>query len=1001
VIYRFGAFELDEQAGELRRGGELVLVQPKPLALLALLLRERERVVSQDELFEALWPGVAVTSGSLTRAVSHARRAIGDTHKGALIRSVPRRGYRFAGEVSVHGKANPAREPAPLAAPASTPTRPRPPSEIFVGREDALAKLRAAAEEARMGSGRLVLVTGSAGIGKTRLTEVFARELNEQGALVVVGRCRDGEGVPAFWLWFQVLRALEAAGHAAGTLPEAGTAPASPAEWSAERRFLFFDSLSRALLAASRARPLVLLLEDVQWAQAPSLRLLEHLTFEIAESRLLVVATVRSEVRERGHPVSRTLAVLRSHERCTQIDLAGLSRGAVGALLARVIGRPAPADLTSELFARTEGVPLFVREAVRLLVERGDLRHPERIRRRGVTLPVHSLALIRRSLDTLSGPCAELVGAGSVLGREFGLIQVAHVAQLERAEALDRIEEAVAAGVLEEVADAAATYRFTHALFQEAAYEDLSIGTKARLHLRAAERLEQQYGEDPSAVIAELAHHHHQAIGVGDPRRAFERAVQAAEVASRVFAYEQAATHYQQAAAALEHFESVDPGLRLSTCLALGEAYRRSGDRAGRRAVCEQAMQSARALGWSRELALAAIGFCDVAEWSPDDEAADAAVDEALAGLDPAEIALRARLMTRRAYLNMKLPSEKVEPVARKAANLSRESGDAEAIQEALYVLHYALAGPDHLDERQQLISEICDVARRSSSREPAVIASLDIACDRICLGDPAGERKLRAEASAMSGASPSPGMVWHMKVFDAGRALLEGRFDAADQLTRDALLVGQRIEHPYARACFNAQCMQRERDRGDFEQVRSLFAGGLRSRRGATHWAKAIVARNELQLGNEGLARELFADLVRPGLGEMARGIRWIGTMVETAHLCAELDDAEQAEVLVRLLAPVEHLHGVLPVPIQYGGPVSYCLARLYETLGRAEEARQLYEEARESVVRLGARPMQARIAQDAARLLARRRDLGRAEALLAEARDIADSLGMSLWDR
>ena len=216
--------------------------------------------------------------------------------------------------------------------------------------------------------------------------------------------------------------------------------------------------------------------------------------------------------------------------------------------------------------------------------------------------------------------------------------------------------------------------------------------------------------------------------------------------------------------------------------------------------------------------------------------------------------------------------------------------------------------------------------------------------------------------------------------------------------MTRDALLVGERIDHPYARSCFAGQRMQLFRDRGDLEEVRSLFARALHSRHSATHWAKAIVARNELQLGNEGEARRLFEDLAASEFTELVRGIRWLGTMVEIAHLCADLDDPRRAETLVRLLGPVEHQHGVLPVPIQYGGPVSYCLARLCETLGRVDAARELYEEAIEGVVRLGARPMQARIQQDAARLLARRGEAARAEALRVEARGLADALGMEL---
>lgn len=999
MIYRFGAFELDEEAGELRRSGEPVRIQPKPLALLTLLVRESGRVVSQGELFEALWPGTAVTPSSLTRAVSHARRAIGDTHKGERIRSVPRRGYRFGGDVAVASGA-PVRisEPGPARRGAASGL-----ASVFVGREDAFAVMHEVWSQVGEGRGAVVLVSGPAGIGKTRLVEVFGDRIGALGPPVIFGACRDGEGVPAFWLWAQVLRRLSSLGWLSpepsweALLSGAG-APEdeSSRDLSAEQRFHFFDSVSRALKKMVVERPLVLVLEDLQWAGSPSLRMLEHLAFELRETRLMIIGTVRSEIRERGHPIHRTLSILRKHPSCSNIDLGGLSRAEVGSMLTDVIGRPPPAELTSELFASTEGVPLFLREAVRLLAERGDLERPERIRRRGVTLPRHAVDLIRRALDALSDPCSELVAAGSVLGREFTLSYVAAVARLDRGDALDLLDDAVAAGVLEEAPGAAASYRFTHALFQEAAYEALQAGSRARLHMRAAERLEIQYAEDPSLVIAELAHHHHQAIAIGDPERAFECATRAAEQARHVFAYEQAADHYEQAADALEHFELVDPSKRLAVLLALGEAHRLAGDRARRRSVSEQAMQSARALGWPRAFAEAAIRFCDLSEWSPRDEAAVASVAEALGGLAEDDAKLRARLTARRAYLMMQSSPEKAQPVAREAVGLARRSGDPEALQESLYTLLYAIAGPDHHAERREMIGELCEAARASHSSETTVIAALDIACDCLSVGDRPGAEQMRREVATLSGESPSPGMVWHASVFDTGVALLEGRFDPVEQMARDALLVGQRIDHPFALACYNGQIMQLHRDRGELEEVLALFEPALRSQRSPTHWVKAVIGQTQWQLGNERRARELFEDLAQADFADIGRGIRWIGTIVETAHLCADLGDGAGAETLIRQLTPVEHHHGVLPVPIQYRGPVAHCLARLHESLGLADPARQLYEEALESAEALGARPTLARIQLDAARLLARAGDSEGANRLQKTGSHLASSLGM-----
>lgn len=997
MIYRFGRFELDEEAGELRDAGQPVSIQPKPLALLLLLIRARQRVVTQDEIFEALWPDTVVTSDSLTRAVSHARRAIGDSGKGEWLRSLPRRGYRFVGDVvEIGGKAA---VPGPAAGAASgEPRRPEPvrATDVFVGRDEAIAGLDEAWQGAERGSGRIVVVTGAAGVGKTRLAEVFARKANERGALVVVGRSRDGEGVPAFWLWSQVLRDLAGAGLIDERHDFEGLLSGLGQATDAEQRFRFFDSVARALIDASRKRPLLLVLEDLQWARSPSLRLLEHLSFELAEARLLLIATIRSEPRERGNPVDHTLSILQRHDHVDRIDLAGLSRAAIGRLLAEVMGCPAPTELTSELFARTEGVPLFVREAVRLLEERGELRHPERISRRGISLPRHAVDLIRRTLDGLADECAELVGAGAVLGREFTIGQVAAVSGVDPDVALDRLDAAVAAGVLDVIPEAAASYRFTHALFQEAAYDGLQPGQRVRIHGRAAARLERQYAEDPRAVIAELAHHHHQSIAVGDPERAFECAILAAKEASRVLAHEQAATHYEQALDALGHFETIDPGRRLGVLIELGEAHRRAGDRTRRRQVSAEAMESARALERFDEFAQAAIRFCDINEWSPGDEPALEAVEEALRCVDASEAVLRTRLNVRRAYLRLRFPD--AIAIAREAASHARRIGDPQTLQEALYVLVYALAGPDHLEERRTLSDDLVGAALQSKSPDTAVIALLDIGSDYLAIGDAKNARRLRDDVTRVIGDRPSPGAIWHTGVFDAGCALLDGRLDQVEQRMADALLFGTRIGHPYARVCYEAQSMQLHRYRGEFEAIEASFRPGMPISSGSSHWPRTIHARNAFMLGDTERARALWDELARRDFADFARGIRWIATMVEIAHLCADLEDTRRAATLIPLLSEVESLHGVLPMTIIYGGPATYCLARLHEIMGDADTAIEYYESALEAAAALGARPIQASIQRDMARPIARRGDRDRAAALNREAETLASLIGCRL---
>jgi tetratricopeptide (TPR) repeat protein len=408
-------------------------------------------------------------------------------------------------------------------------------------------------------------------------------------------------------------------------------------------------------------------------------------------------------------------------------------------------------------------------------------------------------------------------------------------------------------------------------------------------------------------------------------------------------------------------------------------------------------MQSARALGRPLEFARAAAGFCDLTEWAPRDDEARAALEEALAAI-PADTAggERALLLTRLAYLSARDDVAGAEPRAREALVRARQLGDPALHQDAAYVLHFLLAGPDHLDERADLAREVLEGAEGAGARDTALITVLDWACDRLTLGDAAGARERRAEAAELAGPEPHPGRAWHLRVFDAGFAWLEGRLDEAARLTGEASRLGQRIAHPYARGVDRVLRAGLARERGDEAEVLRVFDPELPIRQGPMQWVQAFTARALVATGREAEARAFFEDLASAGFERIPRNIRWHGTLVEVAHLCAELGDAERARSLVEILAPVEHQHGVLPMPICYGGPVARCLARLHALLGRAGEAEELYLEALDACATLGARPMQARVGVELGTLVARR-DRARGRERLAEAERLAGELGLA----
>jgi DNA-binding winged helix-turn-helix (wHTH) protein len=976
VIYRFDDYELDEGTGELRRGGARVEIQPKPLELLALLVRERARVVPSDELMRALWPGVAVTPSSLTRAVSLARRAIGDTHRASRIQSAARRGYRFVAEV----RELPARAPAGAPAAALDASGAAP----FVGREPAFAELRAAFEAACAGAGQIVLVSGRAGIGKTRLVETFARECERAGARALEARCRDREGAPAFWMWGQLLRRIGADDPDAPALrelqrlsAELGLAGAGDAQRSASRspeqtRFLFFEAASDVLREAASRAPLVIVLEDVQWAASESLRMLEHVAHELARARLLLIATVREEPAAPAGPLDRTLAALRQLERCRAIELRAFSRREVGELLALAIGRPAPPDLTTELAAHTEGVPLFLREAIRALKASGELDHPERLAARALPIAEKSLQLLQRSLRALPERCLALLEAGAVLGREFALPIAADVCAFAREDAAEALDSAFSASVVEPVRGRASSWRFAHALYREAVYEGIAPGRRARLHLRAAERIEQRAAPDPSRALSELSYHHFEALAVGDAARAMHFAERAAEQSSARLAWAEAATHWTRAVAAAEHVPA--PAARkLELLLRLGEAHALARDPEGRRSALREAFALATSLGRSAEQIRAAVLYCDLSEWSPSDPDAEPLLRAALDAAPAADSHARAQLLTRLAYRRVRANGPAAAAIAREALPLARASGDPQQIQEAAYVLLFALAGPDQLAERAALRDEIERAALATPQRDTGLIALLDLACDRLMLGDAAAARELRRAAGVLAGESPHPGLRWHLTTYDAGLAALEGRLDESEMLARDAVVAGRRARHPYAQGCFDIQRVLIAFERGDAQLAVDVFERFTARDPGSwgvpIHWIVALVARARLALGQREAAAALWRRLAEPGFAAVPRNIRWTRSLAEIAHLCADLGDAERAPELIALLEPVADQHGVIPIPVAYGGPLRYALARLYDLSGRPVLAQQSLTEAITRCDRLGATSWSARLKVEASR--------------------------------
>jgi predicted ATPase len=375
-------------------------------------------------------------------------------------------------------------------------------TEVFVGRHHELAALCAALDEACAGSGRLALIAGEPGIGKTRTALELTTQAAQRDARIVWGRCHEEAGAPPYWPWAQILRTVVAAtdeeelraaldagaGDIADIVPEIRARlpdldPPTTLSDPSETRFRLFGSIARFLINVSRRQALVLVLDDLHWADVPSLRLLEFLAQEMADSRLLVVGTYRETALSRQHRLSDTLGALARVPHGVRLHLSGLNAEDVRRFVATAAGMVPPAWLTRAIHDQTEGNPLFVREVVRFLDQQGQFSGAVLVGAgpTAIRLPEGVREVIGRRLNLVSAACNGILAVAAVIGREFTLDVLMRASQPRTEETvLDALDEALSAHIIEETRPE--QYQFTHALVRVTLYDELRTGQRRRLH---------------------------------------------------------------------------------------------------------------------------------------------------------------------------------------------------------------------------------------------------------------------------------------------------------------------------------------------------------------------------------------------------------------------------------------------------------------------------------------------------------------------------------------
>jgi eukaryotic-like serine/threonine-protein kinase len=895
----------------------------------------------------------------------------------------------------------------------AAPAEPAASRGVFVGRRAELGELVTALDGAIAGRGRLVLLAGEPGIGKSRLAEALSAHALTRGARVLVGRCWEAGGAPAYWPWVQALRTYVEGCDAATLRSQLGRGapevaqivpelrellpdvPEPPSVESEGARFRLFEAVRSVLLSAAQDRPVVLVLDDLHAADEPSLLLLRFVVREIAASRLLVIGAYRTVDPVPRDPLSSAVAELAREPQTDHLVLAGLSEREVEQYIELSPGVEPAERVVRAIHTETEGNPLFVTEVVRLLGDVGAIIEADTPLR----IPAGVRAVIGQRVGRLSEPCRNLLITASVLGREFGLDVVGRLSRLERDELLDVLDEAMTERLVGEVPGSPGRLRFGHALIRDTLYDQLTPARRMQRHQHAAETLEALYTADQEPHLAELAHHFFASAPAGNADKAVEYTRRAAQRAASQLAYEEAVRLYELAMQVVQ-----DPLPRCNLLLALGDAQARAGDTPGAKQSLRRAAELAAELQMPDELARAALGYGGRIMWeiSRDDQHLLPLLERALAALGDHDGPLRARVLARLAggpLRDASFPPDRKASLSQQALDMARRIGDQATLAYALDGYVVAQESPDNTQRLLDLSTELLDVAFQLGDKERMLEAHEHRHGRLLELGQlPRAGAELDAMAT-LAQELRQPAQDWLVAVCAARLALLEGRFADAERLTTDARRMGQTAQSWNAEVTYRLQVYVLRREQGRVDEVEELVRRSVEEYPTYPIW-RCVLAHMAAELGHVAESREALASLATDEFAEVPFDAVWLASISLLAETASSINDSKQAPVLYDLLLPYAARVAVSYPEIAIG-PVAYYLGALAVTLGRGDAERH-FKTALQMSEQIGAGPWLAHTQRQHARMLLARDDAGdrdRAIGLLADATRTYLDLGMNSW--
>ncbi len=837
------------------------------------------------------------------------------------------------------------------------------PAGGYVGREQERAQLDELWAQARDGSLRLALISGEAGVGKTRLASNLALQARGEGATVLYGRCDEDLGVP-FQPFSQALAHLvrEApkpileghvehhGGNLARLVPGLGERladlPVARQGDPETERYLLYAAAASLLEDAGEDEPVLLILDDLQWADQQTLSLLRHVLAASGPMRVMIVAVYRESDLSRDHPLTALLADLHRDHGGDRIKLTGLESADVLALIEALAGHELDQkgrELAGEITRETAGNPFFAGELIRHLIESGAIVHEQGEHWRVVGdvaelgLPQSVREVTGRRVDRL-GPNARLaLSVAAVIGRDFDLSLLTRAVDLPETQLLDLLDDAVAASLLQESSEQAGRFTFTHALVEHTLCADLGRTRRALLHRQIAQALEEQCGDQPGERLGELAGHWAAAVGGSDAAKAAHYAGRAGEWALQQLAPDEAARWYRQALELQEQaprrrprrtMRAVDrtrrgaaPDWRCGGPRdAAGGGCARRDDRRQRPAVPRGARERPR-------LDEVRCARCRACARARDRRAGTCA------GRSAASAGARCCWP---ASCTTAVEPERCRALAAEAVALARAAGDPAALAHTLISTIWTIWVPATLPERQLLAEELLELAPRVDDPRLSFWAATRSAMIGLETGDrsriESGLETMRSVAAAV----PQPSLAYMLLLLEFGLALLDGDLQASYERAVEARDLGTGAGEPGAVMTFLAHRFHID-----------LLAG-----RGGEHVEEALrlQARPDSHSGWRAGTAQALIEGDRPdqarelALVEEFRGVAmdqsWLPAIFAWAQVCSRLRLVDRAEELYDLLAPFSGLFAT-QAGLTYGS-IDAALGGLAATLGRHDQAEQ-----------------------------------------------------------